>query len=391
MTDEFLDEIPLDEEEAPVQEADIIEEKILNENIQTTIKLDYKLKTMEERNELVNRIVESTPSAQLTNRYLEILGDYVMGALPKAERKTLGYLTDNRMITINKRETSFEGLAEKFENGEDGLYNLMTNDKNVLLTPKVSITEADIAEIPGLKELRDEIERIDAESKAATGRKKYLLKKALIEMRRDQYVLKNAYRQPMAPAGSAKGAARIDLTERRWLDKNLEPQSEGLITFFNPKHVSALLCYQDSVFHETEGRFQDDFYYLIRDFKELVPKALNAYPMYADIVAWKQKGLTNLEIHDLLLKKHAVNHSAEYISSLWRNKIPKVIAEYAKDEYLIWYFTNEEEGHWKKCSCCGQFKLAHNRFFSKNSTSKDGFYSLCKDCRNAKNRNKGGK
>jgi hypothetical protein len=93
----------------------------------------------------------------------------------------------------------------------------------------------------------------------------------------------------------------------------------------------------------------------------------------------------------LLLEKHAVNHSAEYISSLWRNKIPKVIAEYAKDEYLIWYFTNEKEGHWKKCSCCGQFKLAHNRFFSKNSTSKDGFYSLCKDCRNAKNRNKGGK
>ena len=33
MTDEFLDDIPLDEEEAPVQEADIIEEKILNENI----------------------------------------------------------------------------------------------------------------------------------------------------------------------------------------------------------------------------------------------------------------------------------------------------------------------------------------------------------------------
>lgn len=45
------------------------------------------------------------------------------------------------MVTINKRETSFEGLVSKFENGEDGIYNMMLdNDKNVILTPKVSIT-----------------------------------------------------------------------------------------------------------------------------------------------------------------------------------------------------------------------------------------------------------
>lgn len=389
MTDELLD-ICLSEDGAPTQEADIIEEQILNENIHPTIKLDYKLKTMEERAALVEKIVSTTPKQQLSQRYLEILGDYIMGALPKAERKSLGYLTDNRLITINKRETSFEGLAEKFENGEDGLYNLMINDKNILLTPKVSITPEDIAEVPGLKELRAEIERIEAESKVATGRKKYILKKTLIEMRRDQYVLKNAYRAPMAPSASPKGAAHIDLVERRWLDKNLEPQSEGLITFFNPKHVSALLCYQEAILMETAGRFQDDFYYLIRDFEELVERALNDHPVYHDIVKWKQQGTTNLEIHNLLLTKYNINHSAEYISSLWRNKIPKVIAEHAKDEYLIWHYTYEEEGVWKKCSCCGQFKLAHNRFFSKNSTSKDGFYSLCKECRNAKNR-KGGR
>ena len=396
MSEDFLeiidDLLPYEEETvAPEQEAeDTVEEKLADENINPTIKLDYKLKSMEERAALVQQIVDRTPAAQLTNRYLEILGDYVMGALPKDERKRLGYITDNRLITINKHETSFEGLAEKFENGEDGLYNLMTNDKNILLTPKVSITKEDIEEVPGLKELRDEIARIDEQSKAATGKKKYLLKKALIEMRRDQYVLKNAYRQPMAVVASPRTPARIDLAEKRWIDKDQEPHSEGLISFFDPKHVSALLCHYHAVFIETNGRFQDDFYYLIRDFKELVDRALRDQPMYMDIVLWKQDNKTNAEIHDLLLKKHNVNHSPEYISSLWRNKIPKAIAEFAKNEYLIWHFTYEEEGAWKKCSCCGQTKLAHNRFFSKNSTSKDGFYSLCKECRNAKNKNKGG-
>jgi hypothetical protein len=100
-----------------------------------------------------------------------------MQAITKEERKSKQYLTDNRLLTINKRETSFEGLAEKFENGEDGLYNLMTHDKNILMSPKVSITEEDIKEIPGLKELRDAIDQVEKMFKAATGKRKYELKK----------------------------------------------------------------------------------------------------------------------------------------------------------------------------------------------------------------------
>jgi len=36
------------------------------------------------------------------------------------------------MTTVNKRETSFEGLISQFENGEDGIYNLISNNKNII-------------------------------------------------------------------------------------------------------------------------------------------------------------------------------------------------------------------------------------------------------------------
>jgi len=75
-------------------------------------------------------------------------------AMTKQEKKDKKINTDNRMVTINKRETSFEGLVSKFENGEDGIYNLITNDKNIILTPKISITQQDIDDIPALAELR---------------------------------------------------------------------------------------------------------------------------------------------------------------------------------------------------------------------------------------------
>ena len=53
--------------------------------------------------------------------YLEVLADYLILCMEKQEKKEKGILTDNRLVTINKRETSFEGLVSQFENGEDGV------------------------------------------------------------------------------------------------------------------------------------------------------------------------------------------------------------------------------------------------------------------------------
>ena len=349
------------------------------------MQLDYSLSTAEERAALVEKITASTPKSQLTPKYLEILGDYILDALPKEEKKDI--LTQNRLITINKRETSFEGLAEKFENGEDGLYNLMTNDKNIIFQPKVTISARDVAEIPGMADLREAIDSVEASAAQATGKRKYLLKKQAIEMRRDQYVLKNAYRSTIGYNNTARThAAQISLDEERWVDEHGEPQSKGLITLFNPAHVSAILCNYIGLKNQTAGAFQDDFYYLMSDFDNIMARALAPYPMYLALARYKIAECSNAEIQERLFKEFGIKHSVEYLSALWRKKIPTIIAERAKDEYLVYYYQaiKPEDAVWKKCSRCGSLKLAHPRFFSKNNTSKDGFYSICKECRNKK-------
>lgn len=157
-----------DEREETAEElADAIEEKLIEEDVKPSRKLDYTLQTPEERNELVKKIIDETPPEQLTNRYVEILTDYIIFAMDKEERKKKIILTDNRMVTVNKRETSFEGLVGKFENGEDGIYNMIANDKNIIFTPKITITQKDIDEIPPLKELREAIEQVEKAEKAA--------------------------------------------------------------------------------------------------------------------------------------------------------------------------------------------------------------------------------
>ena len=79
------------------------------------IKLDYTLETPEERNELVKKILEENPNPN--EKYLEILADYLILCMEKQEKKEKKILTDNRLMTVNKRETSFEGLVSQLENG----------------------------------------------------------------------------------------------------------------------------------------------------------------------------------------------------------------------------------------------------------------------------------
>lgn len=349
------------------------------------MQLDYSITDPQERNKLVHQIVEETPPHKLTPYYLEQLTKYLTINNQIKKEKTI--LTDNRMVTVNRRQLSFQGLTEKLENGEDGIYNFMTGgDKNILFIPKIQITEEDIATIPGLKELKEEIRLTELKQKAARGKKKYLLTKQLIEMRQDQYVLKTAFKPPVAAIRLTKNVNRIDLSEKITINPQTgDPASTGLISFFDPHHVCCLLCNYSKIKEQSWGNFDSDLYYLMHDLDSLTRRALQEpYPILYDIMIYKIDGDSNRQIVDKIKRDYNTTYSIEYISALWRKKIPKIIADKAKQEWIIWHYTIEERGKWKKCSRCHEIKLAHPYFFTKNKTSKDGFYSLCKTCRNKK-------
>lgn len=352
------------------------------------IKMDYNLKTAEERVEKVKEIIANTPSERLTQKYLEKLSDYIVIPIERQERKENHIITDNHNITVTKREMSFEGLVGRLENGEDGIYNMIANDKNIIFQPKVSITPQDLEEMPELKKLHEAILKVEEQLKTARGKTAYTLRKQLIEMRKDQYVIKGSYKKPIYSMNLIKSASKIDLSEKVKEDKdNGTVSSNGLINFFNEKHISALLCNYSKLKEDSWDKFNNDMKWMMMDLDVLVDNTLKEkYPLYYDIVIYKIDGKQNAEIQQLLYEKHGIKHSVEYISCLWRNKIPKLIAEQAQKDWLIWHYTFEDYGKWKRCSRCGQIKLAHNYYFSKNKTSRDGYYSICKKCRNKKNK-----
>jgi hypothetical protein len=345
------------------------------------VKLDYTLTTPEERVKLVEQILEENPDPN--DKYLEVLADYLILCMETQEKKERKILTENRMATVNKRETSFEGLVSQLENGEDGIYNLMNDSKVTIFQPKVTITKKDLEEIPPLRQLRDAIELWEAKLKVTEGKSAYVMKKALIEMRKDQYIIKNAYRKPIIPNKLVRSKSWIRLDDSYSFDEEGYVIPHG-VSLCDPKVCSAILCNYSKLKQDSWGEFEKDLWYLIYDFERVCDKALENYPLYMKIVECKIDGMQNIDIQETLQLEFGIKHSLEYISSLWRKKIPGLIASQAEDELLDWHFLEVEKGKYKRCSRCGQIKLAHNKYFSKNKTSKDGFYSICKACRNAK-------
>lgn len=353
------------------------------------IKMDYSIEDPKERVNKVNEILANTPSEKLTPYYIEKLTRYLVEPIDKKERLENKILTSNHMKTVNDREFSFEGLVERLENGEDGIYSMIANDKNILFSRKLDITPKDIETIPGLKQLTEDIAKIKEKKKSAVGREAILLHNQLKELCYDQYLFLAAYKKPIRLMNIKKSYSHLDLSEEVREDQLGDVHSTGFLNLYTPAHISLLLCNYSKIKEECWDNFESDIHWMMEDLDNLIDETFkNKFPLYYDLIIYKIDGCSNLQIQDYLANKHGIRHSVEYISSLWRNKIPKMIAETAAKDWLVWHYTEEEIGQWKRCSKCGQIKLGHNMFFSKNSTSKDGWYSICKECRNTKTKEK---
>lgn len=331
------------------------------------IKLDYKIDNIEKRLKIVEQICEDHGD-ELTPYNLEQLGNYLVFQMEKEERKERKILTPNRMVTVNKRETSFEGVVSKFEKNKDGIYGIMNEDKNAILSPKVSITTKDVAEIPFIAQIRESIKIL----KAIPDRN-YIVQQAIIDLSQTQYMVKDAYLKPIRSKNcSIAGPPIFD-----WY---------SLLDFKDWNTVKAFLHNYSKLKTNSDQKILTDMFWILQDFEKCADQALQERkPMLYDIMLCKLKNMQNKDIQKQLEQDYGQTYSVEYISSLFNNKIPKLIAAEFEKEELLYHYTFIEKGNWKKCNRCGQVKLLHSIFFSKNSgSSNNGFYSICKECRNSK-------
>lgn len=289
------------------------------------MELDYSIKDPQERVQQVEQLIAETDPIKLTPTYLSYLGNYILftsdGDQTKKEKKEdYPIATKNREVTTKKREISYEEIVATLENGEDGIYSMMVNDKNRIMDYKDPINEADIAEIPGVQEHLQLIDALKLKLETATGRAKYFLKKQIIETYQQIYIIKEAYKG--APArgkisNQAKTFAHMPLEDKIYLNENLMPQNAGPLSLFNPMHISFLLCHYSELKQELIDDLSSDMRFLLLDLEDLVTRTLlPQHELFFDLICWKIDNLTNVEIQQRMESCYGVKHTEQYYSNL---------------------------------------------------------------------------
>lgn len=118
-------------------------------------------------------------------------------------------------------------------------------------------------------------------------------------------------------------------------------------------------------------------------------RALDYYTKMADltevqreILDMKLKKMKNVDIAYEINHKWKKSYTANYISTIFRQRIIVKINEAAA--YHVKIVENlcfPEE--WKECSCCGKVLLRDSVNFTRKTRSKDGFTAKCKKCEKA--------
>lgn len=359
-------------------------------------------------------------------------------------------LGDRRYGSFKKKDDKLISLDSILENplaDQQNFQELTTRDRTSKKKPTISrpkynkktgeLIDIGDADIPGMTDLWDSIDRLEhwiavVQGDLAptedfelfdNGYRLYRLKHNLIDMRRQQYYLKDAYKPTLHFSQVDKPRAQFidwssDATYWMPLDEWQRKVDKALIhsisknlsdyeTRINPKtnqtevkwvvrrhtfdwedpsHIAALITNYDLLNDQLHDKLDTYGRTLIFDFDRYRAMA-NLSDVRSFILDCKLKRFSYPEIGQLLQEKFGLTYNDNHISSITAREIPEKIAMTAKCYHLILETPHSEL---KRCFRCGKMLPRHPLFFSRNRGRRDGYSSNCKECEKLRRIAKGG-
>lgn len=140
--------------------------------------------------------------------------------------------------------------------------------------------------------------------------------------------------------------------------------------FFDPEQTKLLLKFKSS----KVVKFDNNLACLLYDLEQLLSQIDFTFKEQEVLELYRREDWTQ----QMIAKELKV--SQQYVSQIIDKIVYKINEKYY-DIYEDWYYLNIVKGKYKKCSKCGEIKLANERHFNKNKRGKYGLNSICKECR----------
>lgn len=394
------------------------------------VKLDFTLNTSTERRDFAQRYLEENKDKNFSASDLETIANYILYGKDSDGTS----IVDRKEVEIDTKYSSYkkkkpESLDELIESptfDEHIFSDMTTKNRYKVIKPKID-REKD-KDVPGIQELWELIDywqhlidvaagKIeDSSARKLTPLELYKAKHFVIDLRREQFYLRDRVKPTilMYKTNIRKSYAEADPTipwDFEDSDFSIAPLGTFSLDskrFTNPREYSGPdYSYNNNGKYILDFRKPEHIYCLLENYEDLnistinnpdstVKLILNTLDFYIElanlnesklvILKYKKKKAQNEIIRKKLEKDFGLTYSANYISTIWKQKICGEIADAARLHYD--YFLNRKNPFaWKKCNQCGKIKLKDTREFMRKSRSSDGLANRCKEC-DKENRNK---
>ena len=400
------------------------------------LKLDFSIEQSSDRADFVSQFFNANPDYKPTQSELDTLSNYILYGKDADGTSVV----DRGEVEI---ETKYKSYSKRKAESLDELMETPGFNENTVVTqyvykhPKPAKFDRETnVHIPGIEELWAAIDRVnyiielyngniepDPEQKPVDLSKYsstdiYKLKHHLIDMRKQQYVLKEAYGETehtfnpnvrkgaqLAPTQSDSidwdkvwfyplglrlmpldgrfdrphdYAQLITPWDRRQTVDDLQSDNHIVIDFTNPLHIYELTKNLESLMAASAAE-SDGTCAAIRDTLRFYVARTNLSECRQLIWDLKSRQFNNAAIRKEVNERFGTSYNENYISTLFKQNICTDIAAAAKLHYD--YFLNRADAQaWKTCNCCGQIKLRDPREFMRKSKSSDGLAAKCKEC-----------
>lgn len=382
--------------------------------------LDFNLYSSKERRDFIKQ----QDLSKLSNKDLEMCANYIIygkdqDGTSSVDRKEIQIKT--KFNSYNKKEPiSLDALLESPTFDEGTLIQSSTVYKN----PKPTIDREQLKDIPGMIELWEQIDKWQKIIDENTGKKDkcddtpsltkkqlYYLNHQLIELRKQQYYLKDSayptiaskpnfgsfYTEPASqqlnyevfprgvigkendidfiePRHDTKPSISIDIDERI---RELRQKEQYYFNFLETEHIYHLIQSYWDIKMAIEKIPDSPLHNLLWTLDFYIDKA-NLSDQQRLIVEGKKQRLLNKEISLKLEKELGITHQENYISTIW-NKCVQLVVDAAALNYDEWLCKDYDKA-WKRCNTCGRELLRDPRNFVRKKKAADGLTSNCKTC-----------
>lgn len=414
--------------------------------------LDYSIDRDIDRVQAVKDILD-TLDTEPTALELEQMGSYILygkdeNGLNAVQR---GETTDGtkRYSSFKKKDDKLLSLEEILENPLTDQQELRpttqrmnyTKKKPTIQRPKYDrktgeMTDPGDSDIPGMKEMWEWIDHLEHvvavnEGKVPPDEKTtilpdsyrlYQLKHWLIDLRRHQYYLKDAYKptlhfQAIDHPKSAfydwtcdsyywmpldKWQIRVDNALLHTISKNLEDYETRInkkgetevkwvvrrhtFNWEDPSHVRALINNYDALYDQVHEKLNTYGNTILFDFERYCKMAqFSEVRQY--ILDKKIEKMPYAEIVENLQIKYGLKYNENHLCTVLAKEIPEKIALTAQKNRLI---VETPKSQCKRCHTCGRLLPCDPIFFVRNRSRKDGFSSNCKECEKQRRIERGG-